>query len=120
VLYPSSAIAENTLVKGLEARGLSVTRLSTYDTVPATWTEEQLRLAKSVDLVTFASPSTVRVWAERVGTTQQAVVIGPTSAKACRSAGWEEDCIACPEGSKGIEAWASLTLKAAAEGLVAK
>jgi hypothetical protein len=63
---------------------------------------------------------TVRVWAERVGTSQQAVVIGPTSAKACRSAGWEEDCIACPEGSKGIEAWASLTLKAAAEGLVAK
>jgi len=116
VLYPSSAIAENTLVRGLESRGFTVNRLSTYDTVPAVWSPAQLELAKSCDVATFASPSTVRVWAERVGTVQQAVVIGPTSAKACRSAGWPEERISCPEGSKGIEAWAELVKQAATAG----
>jgi uroporphyrinogen-III synthase len=116
ILYPSSAIAENTLVKGLEARGFSVTRLSSYDTVPAQWDDRQLSLARSCDIATFASPSTVRVWAERVGTEQQAVVIGPTSAKACRSAGWEEEKIKCPEGSKGLEEWANLVRRIATEG----
>jgi len=105
-LYPSSSIAENTLAKGLEARGFVVTRLNTYETVPAEWSPEQLQVAKSVDIVTFASPSTIRVWAERVGVAATAVVIGPTSAKACKSAGFER--IECPEGSKGIEAWADL------------
>ena len=115
VLYPSSAIAENTLVRGLESRGFAVTRLSTYDTVPADWSPAQLALARSCDIVTFASPSTVRVWAERVGVSQQrAVVIGPTSAKACRSAGWPEERVACPEGSKGLEAWADLVKRTAA------
>lgn len=60
VLYPSSALADNTLKQGLESRGFVVTRLKTYDTIPSTWTDEQLALAKSIDVVTFASPSTIR------------------------------------------------------------
>ena len=67
VLYPSSAIAENTLAKGLEQRGFKVTRLNTYATVPAVWTEQQTQLARSVDIVTFGSPSAVKTWAEKVG-----------------------------------------------------
>ena len=67
VLYPSSAIAENTLAKGLEQRGFKVTRLNTYSTVPAVWTEQQTQLARSVDIVTFGSPSAVKTWAEKVG-----------------------------------------------------
>lgn len=112
VLYPSSSLAENTLALGLASRGFTVTKLDTYETVPAEWSAAQLAEAKAADVVTFASPSTVKVWAERVGTSTKAVVIGPTSAKACRSAGWKEEDISSPEGSKGIEAWAALVKKA--------
>ena len=113
VLYPSSSLAENTLALGLASRGFAVTKLDTYETVPAVWSEAQLQEARGADIVTFASPSTVKVWAERVGTATRAVVIGPTSAKACRSAGWKEEDISSPEGSKskGIEVWADLVLK---------
>ena len=105
VLYPSSAIAENTLEKGLQSRNFKVTRLNTYNTVPAVWTGEQEALAKSVDIVTFGSPSAVKTWAEKVGTDFTAVVIGPTSFKSAEKLGYQK--VVAPEnGSKGIEAWA--------------
>jgi len=114
VLYPSSAIAENTLANGLTERGFKVTRLNTYATVPATWTPEQTEQARSVDIVTFGSPSAVKTWAAKVGTEFTAVVIGPTSAKAATTAGYTR--VIAPEGgSKGIEAWADTVVKAATE-----
>ena len=113
VLYPSSSIAEKTLTEGLESRGFSVTKLDTYETVSAAWTDTQLQQARAVDVVTFASPSTVKVWAERVGTAQKAVVIGPTSAQACKKAGWKDDDVFCPEGSRGMDAWAELVKRVA-------
>jgi uroporphyrinogen-III synthase len=113
ILYPTSAIAENTLQNGLEARGFTVTRLNTYSTVASSWTEVQLAAAKSVDIVTFASPSAVKTWAERVGTNFIAVVIGPTSARAAEKLGFVK--VLCPEGSKGVEAWADLIKTAAKE-----
>lgn len=112
ILYPTSAIAENTLQNGLESRGFQVTRINTYSTVPATWTEEQTALARTVDIVTIGSPSAAKTWAERVGTDFIAVVIGPTSARAAEKLGFKQ--VLCPEGSKGIEAWADLVKKAAA------
>lgn len=85
---------------------LQCQRLSTYTTVPASWNDEQLQIAKQVDLVTFASPSTIKVWAERVGTHTPAVTIGPTSEKAAIKAGFKQ--VYSPnEGSQGIEAWAN-------------
>ena len=54
-------------------------------------------------VVTFASPSAVRVWAERAGTDAAAVCIGETSAAECRRVGFEE--VRCPD-SPGVESWA--------------
>ena len=114
VLYPSSAIAENTLEKGLQNRNFKVTRLNTYNTVPAIWTSAQEELAKSVDIVTFGSPSAVKTWAEKVGTDFTAVVIGPTSFKSAEKLGYKQ-VIAPENGSKGIEAWAQAISKVADE-----
>jgi len=80
--------------------------LNTYDTIPSTWTNEQLDIAKSIDIVTFASPSTIKIWTERVGNKAHAVVIGPISAVAAKKYGYEN--IYVPEGSKGLKAWADL------------
>lgn len=78
--------------------------MNTYTTIPATWSKEQEELASSMDIVTFASPSAVKIWSEKVGTNYIAVVIGPSSAKAATSLGFTR--IVSPEGSKGIQAWA--------------
>jgi uroporphyrinogen-III synthase len=114
VLYPSSAIAENTLAKGLEQRGFLVTRLNTYSTVPAVWTAEQTQQAQTVDIVSFGSPSAVKTWAEKAGTDYTAVVIGPTSAKAATTAGFRR-VVAPGGGSKGLEAWADTIKQVASE-----
>ena len=53
------------------------------------------------------------MWADRVGTDGVAVVIGPTSAKAAKSSGFEK--IRAPQGSKGLEAWAELVKQVSAE-----
>lgn len=114
ILYPTSSLADNALESALRARGFQVTRLNSYKTGPAIWTPAQLESAKSCDIVTFASPSAVRTWAERVGTNTVAVVIGPTSQKAAASAGFTR--IYSPdEGSKGLEPWAALIEKVANE-----
>ena len=111
ILYPTSAIAENTLQAGLEQRGFRVRRLNTYSTVPAKWTAEQTEIARQVDIVTFASPSAVKTWADRLGTAFTAVAIGPGCAKAAESAGFLK--VFCPQGSKGVEAWAKEVERAA-------
>ena len=111
VLYPSSAIAENTLANGLTNRGFVVTRLNTYCTVPAEWTEDQLNSAKSIDIVTFASPSAVKIWNEKVGNEFIAVAIGPTSHNAAQKLGFK--AVFSPDGSKGVDAWAKLIIEIA-------
>ena len=111
VLYPSSAIAENVLVNGLTERGFVVTRLNTYCTVPAEWNDEQLNSAKNVDIVTFASPSAVKIWNEKVGNKFIAVTIGPTSHNAAEKLGFTS--VFSPDGSKGVDAWANLIKKIA-------
>mmetsp|Transcript_9801 Transcript_9801/g.13414 ORF Transcript_9801/g.13414 Transcript_9801/m.13414 type:complete len:227 (-) Transcript_9801:37-717(-) len=108
ILYPSSSLADNKLTDILTSRGFQVTRINTYCTVPATWSEEQLAIAKTIDIVTFASPSAIKIWTERVGNqTPAVVVIGPTSKTAAEKAGYVN--VYCPaSGSKGIEPWAAL------------
>lgn len=113
ILYPSSALADTKLENGLSSRGFEVTRLNTYDTIENPWSEDQLETARQVDIVTFASPSTIKIWASRVGTRATAVVIGPTSEKAATKAGFTD--VRAPVGSKGIEAWADLVKSTASK-----
>jgi uroporphyrinogen-III synthase len=134
VLYPSSALADDSVVEILTKRGfqvilflspvihsflsdvfvffpsyIKVTRLKTYTTIPAEWSQEDFHKANSVDLVTFASPSTIKVWKERIGITKPVVVIGRTCRKAAETAGFQE--IYCPDGdSKGLQPWADLIM----------
>ena len=54
-------------------------------------------------MVTFGSPSAVRVWAERAGNTAIAVCIGGTSADEARRLGFER--VHCPD-APGLESWA--------------
>ena len=84
-----------------------MTRLKAYTTVPATWTLAEETLSKDIDLVTFASPSTMKVWRERVGCDHPAVVIGRTTEEAAKKLGFKE--VYCPAGdSKGLIPWAQL------------
>ncbi|EKX47010.1 Uroporphyrinogen synthase [Guillardia theta CCMP2712] len=103
VLYPASAKARTEVQGGLTARGFTVTRLNTYDTVSATWSEQELQMAASAAVVALASPSAVKTWAERLGTKQYAACIGETSASACKELGFEH--VFWPE-SPGIPGWA--------------
>jgi len=84
VLYPASALAADVVANGLAGRGIPIDRIDTYTTVPAEWSEADLARASACAVVTFGSPSAVRVWAERVGTAAAAVCIGETSAKEAR------------------------------------
>jgi uroporphyrinogen-III synthase len=108
VLYPASSKATHTLQDGLEARGYAVTRLNTYTTEPAAWDIANLEAAKAARVVTFASPSAVKVWAERVGTGTPVACIGETSGEASKRAGFES--VAWPE-SPGMEGWVASVLK---------
>jgi uroporphyrinogen-III synthase len=70
--------------------------------------------AKSMDIVTLASPSAARIWAEKMGTDFVAVTIGPTSHKAAEGLGYK--IVRSPAvGSKGVEAWADTVKAVAAE-----
>ena len=108
LLYPASAKAQNTLQDGLEKRGFTVTRLDTYDTVPATWTDEQISLAKTSNIACFASPSAVKAWLKNTSKLETpralACCIGETSASACRANGWEESNIFYPD-KPGVDGW---------------
>ena len=111
VLYPASAQAATTLQDGLAARGnFDVTRLNTYDTVTATWTDEQMAIAQQTTIICVASPSSIKGWLSNVGATAQpsrqllAACIGETSAQACRELGFDESQIFYPE-KPGIPGW---------------
>lgn len=122
LLYPASAKAQNTLQNGLEERGFTVERLNTYDTVPASWNDDQISLAQSATVACFASPSAVKAWLKNTAEldTPRALAscIGETSAKACRSNEWEEENIFYPE-KPGVDGWA-LAVADALESLAAK
>ena len=104
VLYPASAKAAKHVEDGLSARGFEVVRLNTYDTVSASWTDEQRQLGQDATVVALASPSATQIWAERLGTQHAAACIGETSAQACREAGFSQ--VFFPE-SPGLEGWAN-------------
>jgi len=103
VLYPCSALAGDAVESGLTKRGFSLRRIETYTTVPAVWNDEETRRAQHASVVSFASPSAVRMWQERAGTAATAVCIGETSAEEARRVGFER--VLYPE-APGVSSWA--------------
>ena len=114
VLYPASKRAAKTLEDGLHGRDgggkFEVLRLNTYDTVPADWTEAETALAQGCSVVTFASPSALKVWTSRLGTGFKVACIGETTATAARENGWPEAQIYYPKEAPGIDGWADSVL----------
>jgi len=108
VVYPASAIASDTLETGLGERGVTIRRIDTYTTVPAKWASNDEERARDASVVTFASPSAVRVWAARVGTDALAVCIGETSAAEARRLGFGN--VRFP-ASPGVVSWADEVIK---------
>ena len=108
MLYPASALAARTREDGLRARGFKTRRIDTYTTVGATWDGAAERAAAEAAVVTFASPSAVRIWAERAGTAAAAICIGETSAVEARGVGFER--VIFPE-KPGVESWAECVVK---------
>lgn len=87
ILYPTSFIAQNTMVDELQIRGFHVNRINIYDTYGANWDEDLTKKAKEVDIVTLTSPSAARAWVARAGSDYDAVVIGSTTLKTAESLG---------------------------------
>ena len=113
LLYPASAKAATTLQDGLSERGFIVSRLNTYDTVTASWTQEEKELASSVKVACFGSPSAVEGWLANTDNDNKRVLaacIGETSAKACRRLEWPEERIFFPD-KPGIVGWADSILE---------
>lgn len=113
VLYPASAKAKKTLEIGLASRGFVVTRINTYDTVTATWLDDQKESSERVQVACFASPSAVEGWLQNTeqNTRVFAACIGETSASACKELGWTDDQIFFPE-SPGLDGWIDAIEKA--------
>jgi uroporphyrinogen-III synthase len=95
ILLPRARIARDTLPEGLRAAGATVDVVVVYDTrrpPSLATTVVEGRLASGVDLVTFASPSSVRNIAEMLDAGERAGVaaacIGPITARAAREAGF--------------------------------
>jgi uroporphyrinogen-III synthase len=120
LLYPASARAKKTLQNGLEARGVEVTRLNTYDTVTANWSEDKKKASDEVKIACFASPSSVKGWLQNTNENKDVIAacIGETSATACRNHGWDESKIFFPE-NPGIDGWVQAIKDAAASIAVA-
>ncbi len=96
VLFPAGSLAEATLEQELSERGARVERVEAYRTRPAPPDAHRVRadLERGVDVVTFASPSSVRalaacldaVWPVALGECGFAA-IGPTTRAALIDAG---------------------------------
>lgn len=121
LLYPASARAKKTLQNGLEARGVQVTRLNTYDTVTANWSDEQKKSSIGVKIACFASPSSIKGWLKNTDDNKDVIAacIGETSATACRNHGWDERKIYYPE-KPGIDGWVQAIKDAAVAKTVAQ
>lgn len=111
VLFPASSIARDAVPDGLEAAGAEVERVVAYRTEPAPLDRDACRRSLeegAVDVITFTSPSAVRNLVRAAGSELTAslrglrtVVIGPTTAEAARSAGFEP-AVAEPHSLEGL------------------
>ena len=97
ILLPVSNLAGNELQEGLQRHGASVERIEVYKTIGHKNSQKEMIVQrienKSVDCITFYSPSAINSFADLVGEQGIALmntrkipiaVIGPTTAKAAR------------------------------------
>lgn len=100
VLLPRAAEARDVLPEGLEARGAMVDVVEAYRTEAVEEGADELRerlAAGEVDLLTFTASSTVRNFAETVGSDvgrARVAVIGPVTATTARELGIRVDAVA--------------------------
>ena len=84
VLVLGAAAMRPELPGALRAKGLEVTELACYETVPATLTPEDERAIHDADVVVIGAPSAWSVAASLVSTTTWVVVPGATTATVVR------------------------------------
>jgi len=108
MLFPVSDRSPAALAGILRARGARVDVVVAYRTAVPEGVGEQLRAALEggLDVVTFASPSAVEVFARLggAGCAVPAVVIGPSAASAARAAGFTIAAIASAASGDGLAA----------------
>jgi uroporphyrinogen-III synthase len=104
VLWPRAAETRDVLTRTLRERGAHVDDLIVYATVPALLPDNAATLVDASDVVTFASPSAVRIFAERFGVTaaRRTVCIGPVTASTAQSLGMRVDAIAHAYTAEGM------------------
>ncbi len=94
ILYPAAARARDTLPSGLRELGATVNVVPVYASVPDVEGSREIRAAvasDSIDVVTLASASAARAYADAVGSELvgrvPGVSIGPVTTEAARGAG---------------------------------
>ncbi|MGM0819599.1 MAG: uroporphyrinogen-III synthase, partial [Actinomycetota bacterium] len=110
-LLPRADIATPTLARGLAEAGWEVTEVEAYRTVPATALPEGVAdriSAGEVDVLAFASSSTVRNFVDLYGGLPPAEVrvasIGPVTSETCRELGLRVDAEGDPHDLDGLVA----------------
>ncbi len=110
-LLPRADIATPTLATGLAEAGWEVTEVEAYRTVPATALPEGVAdriSAGEVDVLAFASSSTVRNFVDLYGGLPPAEVrvasIGPVTSETCRELGLRVDAEGDPHDLDGLVA----------------
>lgn len=111
-LLPRSEIGRDALPEALRAAGAHVDAVAVYrSVVPEDGHEALARrlVSGGLDALTFTSPSTVRNFLAMLGPAEReaarrcpAVVIGPTTARALREAGWPPDAVAERPGAAAL------------------
>lgn len=90
ILHLASHLAEDALEDALSQRGLSAERVELYRTEPRELDESALSALQGADVVTLASGSAARAFAEAAGTQFRVAVMGPQTEKAAREAGFAD------------------------------
>ncbi|XP_031737242.1 uroporphyrinogen-III synthase, chloroplastic isoform X2 [Cucumis sativus] len=114
VLYPASTKASNDIEECLSNRGFEVTRLNTYTTAPVDYVDQTiLEQARSLPVVTVASPSAVRAWVNLISDPKEwdksLACIGETTAAAANRLGLKN--VYYPK-NPGLEGWVDSILEA--------
>lgn len=99
VIFPSSEIAQNTLVDNLNLRGFLVNRINIYNTHGAEWTNDFIKIAQKVQIVMLTSPSAAKIWADYAGCNFDAVVIGSTTKRSAEDLGFRT--VTCVQKNEG-------------------
>lgn len=105
VLVPRAAVARDTLVDGLAAKGWQVDVVEAYQTVPAVVGPHDIESVAGADAVTFTSSSTVDRFADAVGVSRAPAVvacIGPITAATAHDRGFAGVVVAEPHTLDGL------------------